>query len=220
MRDRVGTRRRAAARGGVGRRAAVNAHRHGPATTPAGVMDTMRARRSVRVFTEKAVAREKIHAVLGAANRAPSAGNLQAYEVYVVHNRPTRERLALAAGGQSAVAHAPVLLVFCASPARSAVKYGERGKLLFSVQDATIACAYAQLAAAALGLGAVWVGAFDEGAAREALGLTRELRPVAMLPIGYPGEEPLDRGRRPLASLAHYVPAAPHLEGDEQTGTP
>jgi len=113
-----------------------------------------------------------------------------------------------------------VLLVFCASSARSAAKYGRRGESLFSIQDATIACAYAQLAAAALGLGSVRVGAFDESAARDALGLGPELRPVAILPIGYPGEEPLERGRRPLASLAHYVTATPQPTGGAEPGTP
>jgi len=113
-----------------------------------------------------------------------------------------------------------VLLVFCASSARSAAKYGRRGESLFSIQDATIACAYAQLAAAALGLGSVRVGAFDESAARDALGLGPELRPVAILPIGYPGEEPLERGRRPLASSAHYVTATSQPAGGKSRERP
>jgi site-specific recombinase XerC len=46
--------------------------------------------------------------------------------------------------------------------ARSAAKYRERGARLYAIQDATIACAFAMLAATALGLGTVWVGAFDD----------------------------------------------------------
>lgn len=166
---------------------------------------TVRARHSIRAFSSRAVEQEHLQAILDAANRAPSAGNLQAYEIYVVTNRARREDLAWAALDQEFVAQAPVVLVFCAHPARSEKKYGERGRWLYSIQDATIACAYAQLAATALGLATVWVGAFREEAVREAIGADRGLLPVAVLPVGYAGEEPEITTRRPLESLVHYV---------------
>ena len=58
------------------------------------------------------------------------------------------------------------------------------------------------LAATALGLGGVWVGAFDDDAARRVLGCD-ELLPVAILPLGYPAEEPGPVPRRPLEDLVH-----------------
>jgi len=170
-----------------------------------GFFQVVRARHSTRAFVDRLVEPEMLRAVLDAANRAPSAGNLQAYEIYVVTNRATREALARAALDQAFVAHAPVLLVFCAHPARSAGKYGDRGRMLYCIQDATIACAYAQLAATALGLATVWVGAFDEEAVRQALGEDHRLRPVAILPVGYPGERPEITTRRPLEDLVHHV---------------
>jgi len=88
------------------------------------------------------------------ANCAPSAGNLQAYEIYSVSRRATLEALAQASLGQGFVAQAPVTLVFCANPARTVRRYGKRGTSLYRIHDATIACAYAQLAATALGLAA------------------------------------------------------------------
>ncbi len=100
---------------------------------------------------------------------------------------------------------APLVLVFCAHPARSAKKYGQRGATLYGVQDATIACAYAQLAATALGLASVWVGAFDDEAVRAAIGAGQDLLPVAILPIGYAGEEPEMSTRRSLDDLVHDV---------------
>ena len=98
---------------------------------------------------------------------------------------------------------APVVLAFCAHPRRSAAKYGRRGEELYCVQDATIACAYAQLAATALGLGSVWVGAFDTDAVAQAIGARRDWRPVALLPIGYPAESPEATPRRSLNELVH-----------------
>jgi nitroreductase len=77
-------------------------------------------------------------------------------------DREALRRLTRAALDQASIAQAPLALVFCAQPERSAQKCGQRGRTLFSVQDATIACAYAQLAATALGLASAWIGAFDE----------------------------------------------------------
>lgn len=171
----------------------------------AGFFQAVRARHSIRAFASRPVEQDHLRAILDAANRAPSAGNLQAYEIYVVTNRARREDLARAALDQEFVAQAPVVLVFCAHPARSARKYGERGRWLYSIQDATIACAYAQLAATALSLATVWVGAFAEEAVREAIGAVSSLLPVAILPVGYAGEKPEITTRRPLESLVRYV---------------
>jgi nitroreductase len=73
------------------------------------------------------------------------------------------------------------------------------------VQDATIACAYAQLAATALGLATVWIGAFDEAAVRRAIDVGDDLRPVAILPIGYAAENPDRSTRRSVADLVHRI---------------
>ncbi len=165
----------------------------------------LQERHSIRAFAERPVEPEKLQALLEAANCAPSAGNLQAYKIYVVTRLTTLKALMRAAFEQKFVAQAPVVLVFCADPRRSASSYGERGATLYSVQDATIACAYAQLAATALGLGSVWVGAFDEDAVRKALDISEELVPVALLPVGYAAESPQITPRRTLDELVQYV---------------
>jgi nitroreductase len=115
----------------------------------------------------------------------------------------TNQALVRAALGQPFLAQAPVVLVFCAHPARTA-KYGQRGEQLCAVQDATIAVACAQLAATALGLATCWVGAFDDEAVARAAALPAGERPVAMLPIGYAAETPPRTSRRPLGELVHW----------------
>jgi nitroreductase len=162
-------------------------------------------RHSIRDFVAKPVEAEKLQAILEAANRAPSAGNLQAHEMYVVTRQATLSALADASFGQEFVAQAPVALTFCAHPKRSSRKYGQRGASLYCIQDATIACTYAQLAATALDLASVWVGAFNDDAVREAIGVNKDLLPVAILPIGYAGEKPEATFRRSLASLVNYI---------------
>lgn len=131
---------------------------------------------------------------------APSAGNLQAYQVHVIRKLDRKEALARAAFDQTFMIQAPVCLVFCADAARSAAKYGEHGAELYSVQDATIAGTYAMLAAVDMGLATVWVGAFDEEKVRNVVGV-ESIRPVAMFAIGYPAEEPEPTSRRAIEEI-------------------
>ncbi len=162
-------------------------------------------RRSIRAYQSRVVEAEKIQAIFRAIQSAPSAGNLQAFEVFVVQKAPLQQALARAAWNQDFIAEAPITLVFCAHPDRCSWKYGKRGEELYALQDATIACTFAMLAATQLGLGCVWVGAFDESQVGQILGLDRSLRPVAILPIGYARETPPPRGRRAIEDLIHEV---------------
>lgn len=67
----------------------------------------------------------------------------------------------------------------------------------------TLAAAYAQLAAHALGLASVWVGAFDDDAVLDAVSSPAGLVPSSLLPIGYPHGQPSPTARRPLSELVH-----------------
>jgi nitroreductase len=162
-------------------------------------------RHSMRKYTDAPVEEEKLQQILTTTNKAPSAGDLQGYEIFVVRKTAQRQALVEAAGGQQFIAEAPVTLVFCANPARSAVWYKKRGVNLYSVQDATIACTFAMLSASALGLASVWVGAFDENSVRIALGIPPDLVPVAMLPVGYAAKEPRITPRRELGDIVHEI---------------
>jgi len=165
--------------------------------------ETVHARQSVRAFHAKAVERKQLEAILSAVNQSPSAGNLQSYEILVVRDAPTLRALAVASFKQMFIAQAPTVLVFCAEPARSGAKYGAVGERLYCVQDATIAAAYAQLAATALGLATCWIGAFNAEDVTRVLDLRSGLRPIALLPVGWPAETPPRTSRRTLNDLVH-----------------
>lgn len=167
--------------------------------------DVVRIRRSIRAYAARPVERDKLQRILEAANAAPSAGNLQAYEIFLVTKEEHRRALAAAALAQDFIAAAPVVLVFCAHPARSEWRYGRRGVELYCIQDATVACTFAMLAATALGLATCWVGAFRDDEVRRVLGITGKLIPVAILPVGYPAEKPEPSRRRKLTDLVHEL---------------
>ena len=166
--------------------------------------EAVETRRSIRSYQPRDVEEEKLSALLRAANAAPSAGNLQAYEIVVVRNAQAKQALCDAGLGQTFIAKAPVVLVFLQNPARAATVYGRRGVELYSSQDTAIACAYVQLAATSLGLATCWVGAFHPGQVSRLIKAPPEMIPVALLPVGYADETPHPTSRRHLEDLVHW----------------
>jgi nitroreductase len=140
-------------------------------------------RSSVREYEAGPVPEETIEYLLKCASTAPSAGNLEAWDVVVVTEEETRVALAEAAFGQPHLEQAPLILAVCSNYVRSMSRYGERG-ILYALEDATIACTYMMLAAHSRNLQSCWTGAFDDDAVREILDLPPHLRPIALLAIG------------------------------------
>ncbi len=166
---------------------------------------TVRHRHSVRKYqTDMPVEQEKQHAILETACAAPSAGDLQAYHIYTITEPEQRAKIAATTQDQTFINDAPLCLVFCSDPQRSANEFAERGEALYALQDTTIAAAYAQLAAVAAGLGSTWIGQFDEQQLIEALNITAGLTPVAILTIGYPAELPELSSRRQMDEVVTF----------------
>jgi nitroreductase len=140
-------------------------------------------RSSVREYDDEPLTKEEIDYILSCAGTAPSAGNLEAWDVVVVTDEETRLALAEAAFSQAHVERAPVIFVVCSNYVRSMSRYGERG-ILYGLEDATIACTYMMLAAHAKKLQSCWTGAFDDDDVREVLGLPQHIRPVSLLAVG------------------------------------
>ena len=164
--------------------------------------EVIEKRFSVREFEEREVEDEKIAKILKVVERCPTAGNLQSYEIIIVKEEETKKKLSEAALFQGFIREAPVVLVFCANEKRSSSRYGERGKF-YSLNDAIIATAYAQLAATALGLGSCWVGAFDDEEVSRILNLPSYVKPVAILPVGYPREKHIKTPRERIENFIH-----------------
>ncbi|GAB4357892.1 MAG: nitroreductase family protein [Gammaproteobacteria bacterium] len=168
--------------------------------------ETVRHRHSVRkYYPDMPVEEEKLHAILEMACAAPTAGDLQSYRIIAVKDAETREAICRSTKEQDFLCQAPVNLIFCADTRRAEQAYGERGKTLYAIQDATIAAAYAQLAIVAAGLGTAWVGYFDEAALSETLKLDEGVRPIAIITVGYPAELPEPTPRRPLDEIVKVV---------------
>lgn len=160
-------------------------------------------RRSVRKFEKKEVDDKLIGLMLYAATHAPSSGNTQEWEFIVVKDEGQKKKLATSALHQEFISEAPVVIVVCADLEKISLKYGKRGENLYFAQDTAAAVQNILLSAQALDLGSCWVGAFDEEHVKDILGLPENLRPLVILPIGYPAEEPEIPKRVPFENLTY-----------------
>jgi len=158
-------------------------------------------RQSVRAYTQQPVDACLIERILSAVRTAPSAGNFQAYEVYVVTDRERIAELTAATFNQQFIKDAPTLLVFCSHAARC--RYDNPS--CWALQDTSIAATMAHLAITDLGLATCWIGAFDPSRVARILEMPSEHSPLAILPVGYPAENPPRTERRELSEFVHRV---------------
>ncbi|MFQ6051035.1 MAG: nitroreductase family protein [Candidatus Hydrothermarchaeota archaeon] len=165
--------------------------------------EAINKRRSVRDFLDKDVEDEKIFRILEAAIKAPSAGNLQPWEFVLVRDEKNKRELAKAALNQNFIYEAPVVIVVCADKERSGSRYGSRGRELYCIQDTAAATMTLMLAAVAEGLGTCWVGAFHEEEVRKVINAPKNVRPLAIVPVGYPSRDGYRTGRYDLESVLH-----------------
>jgi nitroreductase len=169
------------------------------------LLTAIQERRSIRHYSSgKNISENTISDILELANQAPSAGNLQARDFIVVRDVIKKQALAKAAWGQDFIIDVPVVIVVCANKKRTSGRYGGRGEELYCLQDSAAAIQNMLLVIHSYGLGACWVGAFNEEEATRILNLPEHIRPVAIIPIGYPTEQPGPNSKIDIEKLVHY----------------
>ena len=166
------------------------------------IFNVMLNRRSQRKFENRGVEEWKLEMIFAAADTAPTAGGFQGFEIYHIKNQEIKNKLVEAANNQPYV-NPPVVLVFCMNPKRIKLNFPPETIRKFSQQDATLAAAYSQLAAHALGLSSIWIGMLDENKIREVL--STELSPSSILCAGYPVKMLVPKPKRNLKDLIHEI---------------
>lgn len=179
------------------------------------VIEQLKERKSVRVFTDRQITPEEVSAILEAAVNAPTAGNQQLYTIINVTDNELKAKLAESCDHQPFIALAPLVLIFCADCRKwynAFLEYGCEprkpgvGDLLLAVSDANIAAQNAVVAAQSLGIGSCYIGDIMENAElqRQLLSLPRYVFPAAMLVFGYPTVGQLER-QKPVRSEMHHI---------------
>ena len=157
---------------------------------------------SIRGYKSDQVPEELLNEILEAGNLAPTAKNLQPFHIIVVRDSAKLNELAKSYPAPF-FREAPVVLVICTEASGGWTRDRYAGKNYCEV-DAAIAIDHMTLAAADLGLGTCWIGAFDPDKVTDAMGLPEGVEPIAMLPLGYPNMEGLEKNRKPLKELVRY----------------
>ncbi len=160
----------------------------------------LKARKSVRVYTEQPIGAAEKKAILEAALQAPTAGNQCLYTVLDITDPSLKDRLAVTCDNQPFIATAPLVLIFCADVHRwyqafcrhmDHVRRPGAGDLLLAQADALIAAQNAVVAAHSLGIGSCYIGDITEHYElhKDLLHLPDHVVPAAMLVFGYPTEQ-------------------------------
>jgi nitroreductase len=161
------------------------------------VMDSIFHRTSIRQYLQKDVEEEKVTKLLQAAMAAPSAGNQQPWEFYVVKDKAKLQELAVTSPYAGCTANAPMAFVVCYQNECQMPEYAQI--------DVSAATENLLLEADALGLGAVWLGiaplAERMEAVRKVLSIPDTLSAFAIIPCGYPAEEKVQQDRFDLKRI-------------------
>jgi len=156
------------------------------------VFEAIKTRRSIRKYLQEPIPDDKLEMIFEAARLAPSAGNHQPWRFVVVQDANRKKALTAAANSQTFLSDAAAVVAAVGDPEASA-RWHEK--------DPMIALEHMALAAAALGYGTCWIGAFDEDAVKRLLKIPARMRVVALMPIGLSNEAPDPRPRKELSEI-------------------
>lgn len=175
------------------------------------ITGAMAARRSVRRFRPDPVPEELLRQVLEAATRAPTGGNMQPWEFLLVTDPALKAALVNETysgfysgpgNPQLWIGTAPVLLVVLCNYKRTLARYGPDA-FKWAPLDVAAATENLILAAVEAGLGCCWVGGYREEAVCQLLRLPELVKPVGLLPMGWPAEAPAPKPRLELSLITH-----------------
>src|ERR671922_2014841 len=166
----------------------------------------VRKRKMIREYDldRQQIPDEIITKLIKNAHRAPSAGHTQVQEFIIVKDISIKKKLRKAAVNQEYVEKAPVLIVVCSNTSRSIGRYGSRGKEFYSIIDGAFASMLILLTAVNEGIGACFVGAFEDAKVSKILEIPKQVRLIGIICLGYPDEEPERIERISLSKLVYY----------------
>ncbi|MEE0797542.1 MAG: nitroreductase family protein [Anaerovoracaceae bacterium] len=175
----------------------------------------IKERRSVRKFRDEKVPRELLEEVVNIAAYAPSWKNAQIARYIIVDNEETIKALANEkcaygfAGNVKVMENAPAILILTYVKNRSGFdrdgSFSTKKEDGWEMFDAGIAAQTFCLAALEKGLGTVIMGYFDEDEIRKVIDIPQDQVMGALIPLGYPDEEPTAPPRKDASKLLTFV---------------
>ena len=166
--------------------------------------EVVRRRKMIREYlSDKQIPDQIITKLINNAHRAPSAGHTQVQEFIIIKDFITK-KLMEAAVNQEYVQKAAVLIVVCSNISRSVKCYGKRGREFYSIIDGAFASMLILLTAVNEGIGAGFVGAFEDDKVSRILGLPGYVKPIGIITLEYSAERPERLHRIEIDRLVHH----------------
>ena len=164
--------------------------------------DAVRARRNVRQYSDRPIARGDLERILDAGRRAPSASNWQPWNFVVVIDRPQLTELSTVWRGAGHVARSAATIAIVAPEPEDD---RHRDLLMYDLGQTT---ANIMLAAVDVGIGSGHSAVVDQERAQQVLGFPAGYFCVFLIALGYPADRPLRPlirpDRRPLDEVVHW----------------
>jgi nitroreductase len=160
------------------------------------VLEAIKARRSIRQFTDKPIGKDALERLVDAARWAPTASNQQRWRFVVVTSPPIKELIRKFAPGIFATP--AVFIVICADKAPDANPWAEATYLA----DCAIAAQNIMLAAYEMGIGSCVALSYAKVAVQEILDIPQDVEPLLIVTLGYPAESPAPPPRLELKKIA------------------
>lgn len=176
------------------------------------VIELLKSHRSIRKFTDQAIAPELLNELVLAGQAAATSSFLQGATIIRVSKKETREKIATLAGGQKYVETAAEFLVFCADLKRPGNYCREYGKpfegdftehFIIATVDVALMAQSLVTAAESVDLGICYIGGIrnNPGPVSELLELPEGVYPVFGLCLGYPDQNPEVKPRLPVSVI-------------------
>jgi nitroreductase len=156
------------------------------------VKSAIAARRSIRKYEKKPIPSEVMNDLLEAMQRAPSANNMQRWQIIVITDEETKKKLVPVSGNQKFVGECSAYLVGVTEPGA-----------FYSTVDMTIALDHLTLRATELGLGTCWIGDFEPEDVKRILGIPKDREVPICMTLGFPSQTPAARKRKKFSELFH-----------------
>jgi len=195
------------------------------------LIEAITKRRSVRKFKDKAIPENIIQEMLNSARLSPSGGNSQNWIFGVIIDKTQKEKLAEAAGKQTWIKDAPVVIAGCSKLDWDIAKQPEDdfGKIvnylrfgkefidylckfpdrracmtLFENASPLVPMEHMFLTAVSHGLSACFIGFLDVKKANKILNLPDNITCLFLLLVGYADETPVDKETKSIEEISFY----------------
>ncbi|MFP4050305.1 MAG: nitroreductase family protein [Thermoplasmata archaeon] len=157
------------------------------------VFQAIKERKSVRSYTGAPISEENMYKLLQAARNAPSAKNLQPWQIIVVTDFKTKQKLVGVCHGQMFIEDAGAVIIGLVEDTK------------WSEIDLTISLDHLSLEAVELELGTCWIGSFNSEKLKELIKIPDGYEPFILMTVGHPNDDSHSPTKKAVEEIVRWI---------------